>query len=105
MDSIVMWLEVYTIVCMLDRAGLSSSKEVNDLFRFSTTEQTWELFDATRVSGSPPSPRYGHFMVSVGSDLYVFGGRGDTRHCGGVCQIERLQDAPRAAEDSKCHVT
>jgi N-acetylneuraminic acid mutarotase len=46
----------------------------NNLFRFSTTEQKWEQLNATRVSGSPPSPRSGHGMVAVGSDLYVFGG-------------------------------
>jgi hypothetical protein len=88
-------------VCMLDRAVDDDDKrytESNDLFRFSTMEQKWELLDATRVSGSPPSPRFDHFMVSVGSDLYVFGGRGDTRHCNaghrlGVRQIERLKMA------------
>jgi N-acetylneuraminic acid mutarotase len=46
----------------------------NELFRFSTTEQKWEQLNATRVSGSPPSPRSGHGMVSVGSDIHVFGG-------------------------------
>ena len=54
---------------MLDRAGNS-----NELSRFSTTEQKWELLDAPRVSDSPPSGRWGHGMVSVESDLYVFGG-------------------------------
>ena len=46
----------------------------NDLFRFSTTEQKWEQLNATRVSGPPPSPRSGHGMVAVGSDIHVFGG-------------------------------
>jgi N-acetylneuraminic acid mutarotase len=56
-------------VCLSDRPGYS-----NELFRFSTTERKWELLNATRVSGSPPSARSDHGMVSVGSDLYVFGG-------------------------------
>ena len=60
---------------MLDRAGPTS----NELFRFSTTSVQWEQLDATRVSGSPPSPRYGHRMVAVGDDsLYVFGGYTET---------------------------
>jgi hypothetical protein len=57
---------------MLDRAG--SGYYWNELFRFSTTERTWELLNASRVSGPPPSAQSGHGMVSVGSDLYVFGG-------------------------------
>ncbi len=64
-----MTLEVYTGVCMLDRAVYA-----NELFRFSTTDQKWEQLDATRVSGSPPSARAGHGMVSVESDIYVFAG-------------------------------
>ena len=81
-DSIVMCLEADTRVCMLDRAGLSK-----ELFRFSTTKMQWEQLDAPQVSGSPPSTRYDHGMVAVGSDLYVFGGfsragvTGDTRGC------------------------
>jgi hypothetical protein len=70
-------------VCLSDRAGYY----FNELFRFSTTERKWEQLNATsstRVSGSPPSARSDHGMVSVGSDFYVFGGRkrndyGDTR--------------------------
>ena len=59
--------------CMLDRAGFS-----NDLFRFSTTALQWEQLDADLVSGSPPSARYGHAMVAVGSELFVFGGEKDS---------------------------
>jgi hypothetical protein len=94
-----MLLAVYTRVGMLDRAGPS-----NELFRFSTTDLKWEQLDATSVSGSPPSARYSHGMVSVGSDLYVFGGFGIGEeglsydgHRRGACQIERLGDGPRAA--------
>ena len=87
---------------MFDRAG----GLLNDFFRFSTTDLKWEQLDAAaRVSGSPPSGRSGHGMVSVGSDLYVFGGYGNTGEEGlcddghrlGACQIERLGDATRAA--------
>jgi hypothetical protein len=109
-----MLLEVYTGVCMLDRAGdpnagpsnnLFFAVPSNELFRFSTMENQWVQLDATRVSGSPPSARYKHGMVSVGSDLYVFGGLTkageeglcDDGHRGGACQIERLGDAPRDA--------
>ena len=46
----------------------------NELFRFSTTKHQWEQLDATRVSGSLPGARERFGMVSVGSDLYVFGG-------------------------------
>jgi hypothetical protein len=91
-------------VYMFDRAGV-----FNELFRFSTTDLKWDQLDSTRVSGSPPSARYGHGMASVGSDLYVFGGYfgeyGETGEEGlwydghrlGACQIDRLGDAPRAA--------
>jgi hypothetical protein len=100
---------------MFDRAGV-----LNDFFRFSTTDLKWEqLGAAARVSGSPPSRRYSHGMVSVGSDLYVFGGTGNTGEEGlcddghrlGACQIERLGDAPRAAAvapgsgDARRHIT
>jgi N-acetylneuraminic acid mutarotase len=56
---------------MLDRAEMSLS---NELFRFTTMKQLWEQLDATQVSGSPPRAREHLAMVSVGSDLYVFGG-------------------------------
>jgi hypothetical protein len=42
----------------------------NDLFRFSSTDHTWEHLDV----GSPPIAKSGYGMVSMGSDLYVFGG-------------------------------
>jgi hypothetical protein len=62
--------EAHRGVCMLDRAGLPK----NDLFRFSRTKMQWEQLDAPQVLGSSPSGRYGHGMVAVESDLYVFGG-------------------------------
>ena len=55
--------------CMLDRTGYS-----NEIFRFSTTALQWEQLDVDLVSGSPPSARYGHTMVVVGNELFVFGG-------------------------------
>jgi hypothetical protein len=113
---IVMCLEADRRVCMLDRAAVS-----NDFFWFSTTERKWEQLNATRVSGSPPSPRDFQGMVAVGSDLYVFGGStnfeifggitqgGDRRRCDagirlGACQIERLGAANGGAAVlvSKC---
>ncbi len=57
---------------------------MNELFRFSIKELKWEKLDASRVKGSPPSSRSAHRMVSVGSDLYVFGGytgTGDIDYC------------------------
>jgi hypothetical protein len=73
-----MCLEADRRVCMLDRAGAL----MNELFRFSTTTMQWEQLDALLVSGSPPSARFNHRMVAVGSDLYVFGG--DTGVEGGL---------------------
>jgi hypothetical protein len=111
-DSIVMCPEADTCVCMLDRAGLP----MNDFFRFSTTKMQWEQLDAgdcgwvgggqcetPQVSGSRPSRRHSHGMVTVGSDLYVFGGitiDGDTRRCDAgnrlaACQIERRRYSAR----------
>jgi hypothetical protein len=89
---------------MLGCAGLS-----NELFRFSTTKIQWEQLDAPQVSGSPPSQRISG-MVSVGSDLYVFGGitqGGDRRRCAAgirlaACQIERLGVALRSAAVLVC---
>jgi len=46
----------------------------SDFFRLSTTTFEWELLDAPRISGSPPSARNHHGMVVVGNDIYVFGG-------------------------------
>ena len=103
-------------VCMFDRAD----KKSNELFRFSTTKQQWEQLDKN-ISGFPPSAQARHGMVSVGSDLYVFGGStnfeifggitqgGDRRRCDagirlGACQIERLGAANGGAAVlvSKC---
>jgi hypothetical protein len=100
-DGIGMCRAVYTRVGMFDRAGM-----LNELFRFSTTDRKWEQLDAAaRVSGLPPSARSSHGMVSVGSDLYVFGGGTatgeeglcDDGHRLSACQTERPGDAPRAA--------
>jgi hypothetical protein len=95
-------------VCMFDRAD----KKSNELFRFSTTKQQWEQLDKN-ISGFPPSAQARHGMVSVGSDLYVFGGDtvageeglGYEGHRLGACQIERLGDAPRIVSSCDLRLT
>jgi N-acetylneuraminic acid mutarotase len=62
---------------------------VKELFRFSTTKMQWDHLDTPQVSGSLPDARSGPGMVSVGSDLYVFGGA-----------RELYRFAPATAEDS-----
>ena len=63
-----------------------------ELFRFSTTMLQWEQLDATLVSGSPPSARFGHAMAAVGSDLFVFTGTREEARCAcWPCQISRRQ--------------
>ena len=61
---------------MLDRAGY-----LDDLFRFSTTTFQWEQLNGPLVSGSPPSARSSHAMTAVGSDLFIFVGRGEEARC------------------------
>jgi hypothetical protein len=99
-------------VGMLDRADDGSTEffgSSSELFRFSITDLKWEQLDATRVSGLPLSAHTNLGMVSLGSDIYVFGrlrnslsntgeeGLCDDGHRLGACQIERLGDATRAA--------
>jgi N-acetylneuraminic acid mutarotase len=59
--------------------GFTTSGSSNELFRFSTTKLLWEKLDAPQVLGSQPSERTRHGMASVGSDLYVFGGVGESQ--------------------------
>lgn len=47
----------------------------NNLYVFDLKEQTWSLSDAT---GDIPPPRVGVTMASIGSTIYVFGGRDAT---------------------------
>jgi len=47
----------------------------NDIFRFDCSTQQWS--QVLNVSGSPPSPRDRHTMVSVSGKLWVFGGHTD----------------------------
>ena len=54
--------------------GVVERVATDEFYRYSTTARHWERLDATQVSGSPPSPRYGHGMVALGVDLIVFGG-------------------------------
>ena len=75
----------------------------NDLFKLDLETNEWNIIEPRGLV--KPSARFKHGMVSVGSDLYVFGGYGDPGEEGlcddghrlGACQIERLGDAPRAA--------
>jgi hypothetical protein len=74
----------------------------NDLFKLDLDTNEWNIIEPRGLV--KPSARIKHGMVSVGSDLYVFGGYGDPGEEGlcddghrlGACQIERLGDAPRA---------
>ena len=47
----------------------------NEFFRFSTTERKWEEI---QVNSTKPNARSGLGMAAVGSDLYVFGGGGES---------------------------
>jgi N-acetylneuraminic acid mutarotase len=47
---------------------------MNDLYFFDTQTEIWNFIEEQH--GSPPPPRSFHKMVSIGADLYVFGGCG-----------------------------
>ena len=65
--------------------GVRNYVSRSDFFRLSTTTFEWELLDAPRISGSPPSARNHHGMVVVGNDIYVFGGiSGEEGRCTAV---------------------
>jgi hypothetical protein len=49
-----------------------------DLWRFSTSTRGWERVDNTAANGAVPSGRASHVMTSVGLDLWLHGGTGDT---------------------------
>ncbi len=46
----------------------------DELWRFSTSTQVWQLVDFTAANEARPSARAQHTMTSVGLDLWVFGG-------------------------------
>jgi len=70
--------DLYVFGGATDRTSNYDPVLSNELFRFSTTALRWEHLDATQVSGSPPIPRYGHAMVALGVDLFIFGGDADS---------------------------
>ncbi len=47
----------------------------NDLHVYDPANMTWTDLSAA-VSGTPPSPRYGHGFAGAGGVLYSFGGLG-----------------------------
>ena len=55
----------------------------NDLFKLDLDTGEWHPI--TPRVGSPPSARYEHGMVAVGTDLYVFGGSSSGEEARGVC--------------------
>ncbi len=50
----------------------------NELWRFNTPTRGWERVDSTDANGDGPSARNMHVMTSVGLDLWVHGGYGDS---------------------------
>ena len=64
------------------RMGIGmGEKALNDLWVLDCSNEagaeSWALVEP--IEGAPPEPRSFHKMVSVGSDLYVFGGCGSLR--------------------------
>ena len=48
------------------------------LWRFDTYKRGWERVDNTAANGAAPSGRASHVLISVGLDLWLHGGTGDT---------------------------
>ncbi len=61
-------------VGVTDAVVLGVSSYSDELWRFSTSTQVWQLVDFTAVNEARPSARAKHTMTSVGLDLWVFGG-------------------------------
>lgn len=55
--------------------GRTADGPTNDLWFFDSVGESWSRPD---VEGEPPSPRFGHDAVLVGSSLIVFGGRNES---------------------------
>jgi hypothetical protein len=49
-----------------------------DLWRFDTSTRGWDRVDITTANGASPSGRASHVMTSIGLDLWLHGGSGDT---------------------------
>eukprot|EP01129_Flabellula_baltica_P005496 TRINITY_DN1997_c0_g1_i1.p1 TRINITY_DN1997_c0_g1~~TRINITY_DN1997_c0_g1_i1.p1 ORF type:complete len:332 (+),score=83.86 TRINITY_DN1997_c0_g1_i1:200-1195(+) len=70
------------------RLGIGMSEQpLNDLYRFSTVDGTWEKID----SPGAPSKRSFHKMVSQGEFLYVFGGCGAEGRLNDLYRFDTVQ--------------
>lgn len=63
-------------MCFVDNkvylfGGKSHDKRLNDLWFLDIEKFTWKK---VKTFGIPPSPRYGHIMISMAGDIFVFGG-------------------------------
>mmetsp|Transcript_26134 Transcript_26134/g.39552 ORF Transcript_26134/g.39552 Transcript_26134/m.39552 type:complete len:371 (+) Transcript_26134:91-1203(+) len=57
------------------RAGITMKEmAMNDLYQLDTTTRQWKLIE---TKGTPPTARSFHRMISIGDNLYVFGGCGE----------------------------
>ncbi|CAN8265741.1 unnamed protein product [Cochlearia groenlandica] len=59
----------------------------NDLYVFDLETQEWSIAPAT---GEAPFPCFGVSMVTIGSTIYVYGGRDDTRRYNGLYSYETV---------------
>jgi hypothetical protein len=58
--------------------GVPDAGSVGDLWRFDTSTRGWDPVDNTVTNGAAPSSRSSHVMTSVGLNLWLHGGSGDT---------------------------
>jgi hypothetical protein len=49
-----------------------------ELWRFDTSTRGWQRVDNTAANGAAPTGRASHVMTSVGLDLWLHGGSGET---------------------------
>jgi N-acetylneuraminic acid mutarotase len=61
---------------LLNSSRFCAEHGLNDLHVFDPVAEAWTDLSAA-ISGSPPSPRWGHGFTSAGDKLYVFGGWDD----------------------------
>lgn len=79
---------------------------------FDTANMQWTNF---APNGDPPKPRHGHFMISIGSRIYLHGGMAGTtfyddfhildleRNSWTAVKKKKTTPPPRAAHDGICH--